>query len=164
VLCDLQIGGADSSSVVGVSGSWHFIGGIALNIAGLAEFVLGNTFSFVVFIIYGCHWLNQAYTGDPSHALVRAYGPDGAISKAWNSGQGNYFVVLALVAFVFLLGSLRTNVPFVIIFFTLIIFFGFYATTSYRVGRDPIPDGLADAAQLLKIGSGFGFVAAVMGG
>lgn len=157
------MGGANSSSAIAVSGSWYFIGGIALNIAGLAEFVLGNTFPFVVFIIYGCHWLNQAYTGDPSHALVSAYGPDGATSKAWNSGQGHYFVVLALVSFVFLLGSLRTNVPFVIIFFTLVILFGFYAAASYHVGSDPTPDGLADAAQLLKIASGFGLVAAVMG-
>jgi uncharacterized protein len=161
--CLLQFKGANSTSLVAVSGSWYFMGGIAMNIAGIAEFVLGNTFPFVVFIIYGTHWVNQAYTGDPSHALVSAYGADGSVSKPWNSGQGHYAVVMSLVSFIFLLGSLRTNVPFVIVFFTLVILFGFIAAANYQVGYDPTPEGLAYAAKLLKIGAGFGFVTAIMG-
>ena len=35
------------------SGAYFFIGGPFLLIAGLLEFFLGNTFTFVVFISYG---------------------------------------------------------------------------------------------------------------
>src|SRR5271170_1664673 len=77
VFCFLQVKGASSASAVSVSGSWYFLDGIAMNIADMCEFVLGNTFPFVVFIIYGCYWVNVAYTGDPSHSLVSAYGKDG---------------------------------------------------------------------------------------
>ena len=139
------------------------MGGIAMNIAGLAEFLLGNTFPFAVFIIYGCFWVAVAYTGDPSHALLSAFGPDGATSKQWNSGQANFNLVMAMVSFVFLIGALRTNIPNVVLFFTLIILFGFLAAADYQVGFNPTPEGLQVAAGLLKIGGGFGFVTAIMG-
>ena len=163
MFCLLQFKGSNSTSLVAVSGSFYFLGGIAMNIAGICEFVLGNTFPFVVFIVYGSHWVNTAYSNDPSHALVSAYGADGATSKAWNSGQANYNVVMALVSFIFMLGSFRTNVPFVIVFFTLVFLFGFLAAANYQVGYNPTPEGAAYATKLLQIGGGFGFVTLVMG-
>jgi uncharacterized protein len=163
IWCLVQFKGADSTSLVAVSGSMYFMGGIAMNLAGIAEFILGNTYPFAVFIIYGCFWLTQAYTGDPSHALVSAYGADGALSKPWNSGQANYYLVMAMVSFIFLLGALRTNVPYVVLFFTLIILYGFIAAADYQVSYNPTPDGVAMAANLLRIGGGFGFVTAIMG-
>jgi len=163
MFCILQFKGADSTSTVAASGSWYFFGGIVMVIAGICEFILGNTFPFVVFIVYGCHWVNQAYTGDPSHALVSAYGAEGALSKPWNSAQGHYCVVMTLVTFIFFLGSLRTNIPFVIVFFTLLFLFGFFAAANYQVGYNPTPEGLAYAAKLLKIAGGFGLVTSIMG-
>ena len=70
---------------------------------------------------------------------------------------------MAVVSFIFLLGSFRTNVLFVVVFFTLVILFGFIAAANYQVGYDPTPEGLAYAAQLLKIGGVFGFVTTIMG-
>jgi succinate-acetate transporter protein len=160
--CLLQFKGADATSLVAISGSWYFIGGICMSLAGICEFILGNTFPFAAFVVYGCHWINQAYTGDPSHHFLSAYA-DGALSKPWNSGSGHYNVVMAVVSFVFLLGSLRTNVPFVVVFLTLAIVFGFLAAADYQIGYHPDPEGLAYAAKLLKIGGGFGFVSAIMG-
>lgn len=40
---------------------------LGMVIAGLAEFILGNTYPFAVFIIYGAHWGSLAYTQDPIH-------------------------------------------------------------------------------------------------
>jgi hypothetical protein len=31
------------TAMIGISGSYYFLGGIAMNIAGIAEFVLGNS-------------------------------------------------------------------------------------------------------------------------
>jgi succinate-acetate transporter protein len=84
------------------------------------------------------------------------------VSKSWNAGQANFSLVMAMVSFVFLLGALRTNIPNVILFFTLIILFGFLAAADYQIGADPSPDGLNLAAGLMKIGGGFGFVTAIM--
>jgi succinate-acetate transporter protein len=161
--CLLQFKGSDLTSLVSVSGSLYFMGGIAMNIAGLAEFILGNSFPFAVFIIYGCHWLVLAYTGDPSHLILNAFGPEGMAGKPWNSGQGHYALVMALVSFIFLLGALRTNVPFVIMFFTLVILFGFIAVADYGLGSDSSPEGVQFAGNLLKIAGGFGIVTAIMG-
>jgi len=90
-------------------------------LASIAEF------AFVVFMVYGVHCVNIAYASDHWHPLVAAYGADGAVSQAYTSGQGHYNIVMTMISFVFLLGSLRTNLPFVIVFFTLIFLFGFSA-------------------------------------
>jgi len=162
ILCLLEFKGASSASLQGISGSWYFFGGIAMTVASIAEFVLGNTFPFVVFMVYGVHWVNIAYTSDPWHPLVAAYGANGAVDKAYTSGQGHYNIVMAMVSFIFLLGSLRTNVPFVIVFFTLIFLFGFFAGGQFQIGYDPTPEGLAYAVKLFKIAGGFGFVTLVV--
>ena len=161
--CLVQFKGADSNSLVGRSGPLYFMGGIGMNMAGIGEFILGNTFPFAVFVIYGCYFVSLGYTGDPSHMLLKAYGNDGAVSKSWNAGQANFSLVMAMVSFVFLLGALRANIPNVILFFTLIILFGFLAAADYQIGANPTPDGLDLAAGLMKIGGGFGFVTAIMG-
>jgi len=166
VMSAMQWRGTDSSSLVGFSGAFYFLGGIAMNIAGICEFILGNTFPFAVFVIYGSHWCNVAYTFDPAHNLISAYGkaPDNAVSMAYNSGQAMYNIVMMLISFVFFLGSLRTNAPFAIAIFFLIFLFAFFAASDWKVaysGGDPV--ALARAAYYLQIAGGFGFITAIMG-
>ena len=88
---------------------------------------------------------------------------ESALYRPDTSSQGHYNVVMAMVSFIFLLGSLRTNVPFVVVFFTLIILFGCIAGAEYELGYNPTPAGAEYAAKLLKIGGCFGFVAMIMG-
>jgi succinate-acetate transporter protein len=163
IWCLVQFKGTNTTSLVALSGPLYFMGGIAMNIAGIGEFILGNTFPFAVFIVYGCYWVSVAYTGDPTHNLISAFGPEGLTGRPWNSAQANYSLVMAMVSFIFLLGSLRTNMPMVVLFFTLIILYGFLAAADYQIGYNPTPDGLSLATGLIKIGGGFGFVSAIMG-
>ena len=115
------------------------------------------------------HFVNLAYTSDPWHPLSAAYNSaaggaaNTAIFAPYTSGQGHYNVVMAMVSFAFLLGSLRTNAPFVILFFTLIVLFGCGAGAEYELGNNPTPEGIEHANRLLKIGGGFGFVTMIMG-
>jgi len=147
-----------------VSGSFYFFGGIAMTIAGICEFILGNTFPFVVFLVYGAHWVNLGYTADPLHGIVSSYGgAAGALAQHYNAGQGNYSVVMALVTFIFLCGSLRTNVPFVIVFFCLVFLFSFAAAAYYSLGFNPTEEGLEHAFYYFKIAGGFGFVTMICG-
>jgi succinate-acetate transporter protein len=137
-----------------------------MNIAGIAEFILGNTFPMVVFIIYGSHWVNLGYLSDPAHAIVASYTAGdvpGALAQGYNAGQGNYNVVMAIVSFIFLCGSLRINIPFVIVFFGLVFLFSFIAAANYQLGFNPTAAGLEHAVYYLKIAGGFGFVVLMMG-
>jgi uncharacterized protein len=163
VFCLLQFQGSGPTSLTSVSGSYYFFGGIAMSIAGICEFILGNTFPFVVFLIYGAHWVNLGYGSDPTHGIVASYGTEGALAQAYNAGQGNYSVVMALVTFIFLCGSLRTNVPFVIVFFCLVFLFSFIAAAYYQLGFNPTEAGLAHAVYYFKIAGGFGFIIMIMG-
>lgn len=43
ILCCLQWRGAGPAAFTGISGTYYFIGGIAMNIAGICEFILGNS-------------------------------------------------------------------------------------------------------------------------
>jgi len=165
VFCLLQYQGSSVMSLTAISGSYYFMGGIALNIAGLAEFILGNTFPMVAFIIYGCHWLVLAYISDPLHGIVNSYGGDGAgaLAQEYLAGQGNYYVVMALVSFIFMCGSLRTNVPFVIMFTCLVFLFSFIAAANYQLGYNPSAAGFEHAVHYLKIAGGFGFGTMILG-
>jgi succinate-acetate transporter protein len=60
-----------------------------MNIAGIAEFILGNSFPMAVFITYGCHRVYQGYLQDPSHGIVSSYtanGVPGALAQGYNAG------------------------------------------------------------------------------
>ncbi len=98
-----------------------FFGGALLFIAGIGEFILGNTFPFVVFFGYGAHYLTFAMAFIPWFGAVRwnsvggngdAFTPDGTFA----AGFGFYPLALAMLSFLFLLCSLRTNAIFVGIF------------------------------------------------
>jgi succinate-acetate transporter protein len=47
MMCLLQWRGSGPNSFNSISGSWFFLGGIAMNIAGICEFILGNSESFL---------------------------------------------------------------------------------------------------------------------
>lgn len=133
-----------------------------MTLAGLAEFILGNTFPFVVFTIYGCHFFAHGYILAPSNLVVSFYdvpdGTAGAMSSDLNAGQGNYFLVMAVTSFLFLLGGMRTNGPFVVVFFGLGMVFSLVAAGSYQLARNPTDAGLALTAYYYKIAGGFGVV------
>lgn len=114
-----------------------------------------------VFIVYGCHLIYTAYTASPLIGIVDSYAVGelpGALSQEYNAGQGHYYLVMALVSFVFLCGSLRINVPFVLAFFGLVFLFSFAAAGFYQLGYNPTAAGVEHAYYYFKIGGGFGFV------
>ena len=146
-----------------------------MNIAGIAEFILGNTFPFVAFVIYGTHWVVVAYTSDPTNTIISLYANtvdygSGLLSQEFNAGQGNYNLVMAIVSFVFLCGAIRTNIPFVILFVALVLLFSFVSAAYYQLGYvdlgdqgKHIPKALEHAAHYFRIAGGIGFVGVVAG-
>lgn len=162
----LQWRGSGPESFNSISGSWYFLGGIAMNIAGICEFILGNTFPFCVFIIYGSHWCNIAYTQDPIQGIIASYATaslPGNDATAFTSGQGMYNAVMSLISFCLFLGSLRTNLPFAIALLFLIPLFALLSAAEFATGYATTPEDVAHVLLLLKAGGACGFVTACAG-
>ncbi|KAJ6605949.1 GPR1/FUN34/yaaH family-domain-containing protein, partial [Mycena sp. CBHHK59/15] len=125
--------GAAPTSLVGIIGAFYFIGGLGMTIAGIFEWVLGNTFPFVVFTTFGGFWLTLGVLFDPSKNLATAF-TDGENTPAFNHGIQFYFTFWAVLCFLYLMASVRTNMVFVYLFATLIPTFSFLAAAYHQSG------------------------------
>ncbi|KAH0336386.1 hypothetical protein KCU81_g8611, partial [Aureobasidium melanogenum] len=169
-LCGLR-GAVAPTSLIGLDGDYYMIGFVGMILAGIAEFILGNTFPMSVFIIYGCHWGSLAYAQDPYYNQVSAFAKVGSSAGAeWNSSQGFHNVVMVLVSFTFLIGTIRVNAFFTATFFGLTMLFSFIAAADFYVPNVEHATSAAEAAAvlnhvstLLKIGGGFGWLGLISG-
>ncbi|CAO2653395.1 Nn.00g028060.m01.CDS01 [Neocucurbitaria sp. VM-36] len=163
ILCGFQ-GAVAPQSLVGLSGDYYFFGALAMNIAGIAEFILGNTFPMAVFLIYGSHWGSLAYTQDPVHQTTVPFEElGGATGAAYNSSQGFHNVSMCIASFVFFIGTFRVNLFFTLTFFGLIMLFAFIAAADFSVASATTPADLEHIAKLLHIAGGFGFIGLICG-
>ncbi|KAL0580528.1 hypothetical protein V5O48_001515 [Marasmius crinis-equi] len=154
-------GSADpGTSLVSIIGAFYFIGGLGMVVSAVMEWVLGNTFPFVVFFTFGGFWLALGTLQDPMHGVVNAYsGTGGAASPAFNSGLMFYWAFWAAVCFIYLIASFRTHLVFVWILGTLVV-----GLSCLSAGYGRLSSGDADAARsLIKAAGGFTF-ATILGG
>ncbi|KAI5363643.1 Putative acetate transporter GPR1/FUN34/SatP family [Septoria linicola] len=103
-----------------------FYGGVLMWIAGLFEFLLGNTFPFLVFTAFGSFYASYGATLIPWFATYASFSEDpygasldGLSNAGFNASYGHYWAAFTILMFFFFLCSLRTNVVFVIIFATI---------------------------------------------
>uniref|UniRef100_A0A8H7MYC3 GPR1/FUN34/YaaH-class plasma membrane protein n=1 Tax=Bionectria ochroleuca TaxID=29856 RepID=A0A8H7MYC3_BIOOC len=114
--------GGGGAALIGV---FYFFGGALQVIGSLLEWILGNTFSFVVFGSYGAFWLAFGVTLQPAYNAEGAYtaGKTGAAEAAgmaqFESTYAFYLMSMALLTFMYLICSLRINIIFALIFFFL---------------------------------------------
>ncbi|KAK5108102.1 hypothetical protein LTR62_008756 [Meristemomyces frigidus] len=163
-LCQFS-GAVPPYTLVGLTGDYYMIGMVAMILAGLMEFILGNTFPMVVFIIYGCHWGSLGYTQDPIHLTTSVFTEalGGATGAAYESSQAFHNVAMCLVSFVLMLGTLRVNVFFALTFFGLVMLFAFLAAADFYASTITNAAGLAHLDLLLKLAGSFGFIGLVCG-
>ncbi|KAF4631873.1 hypothetical protein G7Y89_g6256 [Cudoniella acicularis] len=171
--CDLMgWRGSGGSGAAGI-GSFYFFGGLLMIIGGFLEFILGNTFPFVVFTSFGAFWLSFAATLQPFYYAYGLYAPAGATSEAeglstvgFTASFGFFFVFMAVLCFIYLICSLRTNVVFVVIFFTLVVAFGLlsgaYWQNANAIGNND-PSAAALAGRLQIAAGAFTFVTSLAG-
>ncbi|KAH9215256.1 GPR1/FUN34/yaaH family-domain-containing protein [Leptodontidium sp. 2 PMI_412] len=114
--------GGGGAATIGV---FYFFGGMLQIIGSVMEWIIGNTFSFVVFGSYGAFWLALGATLQPSYNAEGAYtsgltGAEAAAGQAeFLSSFAFYLVVVGIITFMYFLCAFRTNVVFLIIFFLL---------------------------------------------
>ncbi|KJK65728.1 Mitochondrial 18 KDa protein MTP18 [Aspergillus parasiticus SU-1] len=100
--CDLMewrgAGGFGAATV----GTAYFFGGLLMILAAVLEFILGNTFIFVVFSSYAAFWLSLAATLTPFYAAYTAYEPSNPTNPGFNNSYGAmsgwYFLLVQMLA------------------------------------------------------------------
>ncbi|MCJ1292131.1 hypothetical protein MMC34_003681 [Xylographa carneopallida] len=111
--------GAETSGAATV-GVYYFMGGLLMLLGGVLEFVLGNTFSSVVFASYGGYWFAYGVTFTPFYGATT---PFGVSSAPYESTWAFFLLFMGLLSLIYLICSLRTNIMFVITFAGLTIGF-----------------------------------------
>ncbi|KAJ5057922.1 GPR1/FUN34/yaaH family-domain-containing protein [Bipolaris maydis] len=156
--------GAGGSGAANI-GWYYFAGGLLMVLGGIGEWILGNTFPFVVFCSFGAFWLGFGATLQPFYNAYGAYanpsvqGSTGLESVGFNVGIAYFQIGMGIMCLVFLVCSIRTNLVFFMIFFSLVPSFGLLAGSYFQAanGRASLAKKLAEA------GGAFGFVACLFG-
>jgi len=123
-------------------GIYYFFGGLLMVLGGFLEFILGNTFPFVVFSSFGAFWLAFGATLTPYFNASAAYLPsDPAAASSdpvFASTFAFFHVYMGVLCAVYLVVALRTNIIFVLIFATLVGAFACLAEFFFSIGNsDP---------------------------
>ncbi|KAG9191651.1 hypothetical protein G6011_10385 [Alternaria panax] len=136
------------------TGWYYFAGGLLMILGGLGEWILGNTFPFVVFCSFGAFWLGFAATLQPFYNAYGAYadpnvaGSTGLESIGYNVGLAYFLIMMSILCLVYLICSIRTNLIFFLIFFTLVPAFSLLAGSYLQAanGRAALAAKLAEAS------------------
>ncbi|CAD0109135.1 unnamed protein product, partial [Aureobasidium uvarum] len=109
-------------------GAYFFFGGLLMILGSIGEWLIGNTFPFVVFGSFGAFWLTFAATLQPFYNAYGAFSADAAApgeglqTVAFNASF--FLVFMGVLCLLYFICSLRTNIVFAMIFFTLVLAFG----------------------------------------
>ncbi|KAJ4291634.1 hypothetical protein N0V90_009529 [Kalmusia sp. IMI 367209] len=153
-------GGSGAASI----GIYYFFGGLLMTLGALGEFLIGNTFPFVVFGTFGGFWLGWAATLQPFYGAYGAYSTtdnpaDGLATIGFRSSYAFFFVAMAILCFVFLICSVRTNICFFMIFLTLVLGFSFLAGAYFEANNG----NLKLSSRLQVAGGAATFVTCIFG-
>jgi len=154
-------GGSGSASI----GWYFFMGGLLMVLGGLGEWILGNTFPFVVFTSFGAFWLGYAATLQPTYGAYSNYAVPGDASstgletRGFNVGIAFFMICMGLLCLIYLICSLRTNIVFFLIFFTLVPAFGLLGGTFLNAAQG----NAAVAARCQEAAGAFAFVTCLCG-
>ncbi|KAL8790689.1 MAG: hypothetical protein Q9213_000537 [Squamulea squamosa] len=146
--CDLMGWRGAGGNGAASTGVFFFFGGVLMILGAIGEWIIGNTFPFVVFGTFGAFWLAFGATLVPSFNAYGAYVTDPEVAATMMGNPGNpaglqvpafnasfafFLVMMALICFIFMICSLRTNITFFIIFLTLVCGFGCLAGTYFNL-------------------------------
>ncbi|RMD44087.1 hypothetical protein DV735_g944, partial [Chaetothyriales sp. CBS 134920] len=134
-------------------GAYYFFGGLLMTLSAVFEFILGNTFPFVVFGSFGAFWLSWAATLTPYFNAAAAYQPDNPAAALVNpvflASFGYFFLYMGVLCLLYLIVSLRTNVVFVLIFTLIIPVFGLLTGYVWNAALGKVHESLLEAAGAL---------------
>jgi succinate-acetate transporter protein len=130
----------------GVLGLAIFYGGIAQLLAGMWEFVKGNTFGATAFASFGAFWLSFWWLTTKSHLEGSPHDINHAI--------GTYLLVWTIFTAYMFIASLRTTAAIAAVFIALAVTFLFLAIGAFK--------GDAAGHGLTEVGGYVGLVTAIL--
>lgn len=149
--------GVSTSAAVSQVGAFYFVAGLGLTLAGIFEWIIGNTFPSVVFTTFGGFWLSAGFLFQPSQGIAAAIGGPGSLD--YNKGIALYLASWGVLTFVYLITALRTNVVFVLLFFFLDITFFLLTGTYILIGNGNV----ANLTMMLHVSGAFAFLTVLCG-
>ncbi|CAI6337213.1 unnamed protein product [Periconia digitata] len=155
--------GAGNNGAAGIGEYWFF-GGLLMMLGSVGEWILGNTFPFVVFGSFGAYWLSYAATLQPYFNAYGAYSTTGEIAEGletdgFRSGLAFWFISMGLMCLIFMVCSIRTNFVFFNIFFWLVVTFGCLTGAYFQLNNG----ALALAARLQTTAGATAFITCAFG-
>lgn len=180
--CDLMGWRGAGGNGAASTGVFFFFGGLLMIIGSIGEWIIGNTFPFVVFGTFGAFWATfgatlvpwfnayGAYVTDPTVAATymgNPGNPAGLQVPAFNASFAFFLIFMGMICFIFLICSLRTNIVFFIIFFTLVCAFGCLAGAYFNLAlvyeNATNVAAATRAGRLVVAGGAFTFVTSLAG-
>ncbi|KAH0829322.1 hypothetical protein AYO21_05728 [Fonsecaea monophora] len=123
-------------------GVYYFFGGLLMVLGAFLEFILGNTFPFVVFGSFGAFWLSFGATLTPYFNASIAYDPTNPAQSSSDPVFGSTFaffhVYMSVLCFIYFIIALRTNLVFVLIFALLVAAFACLAEFFFEIGEGKV--------------------------
>ncbi|MEN9714800.1 MAG: hypothetical protein RJA35_267 [Actinomycetota bacterium] len=139
----LHNSGIVPAAVFAVLGLALFYGGIAQMLAGMWEFVKGNTFGALAFTSYGAFWMSFWY-------LVSS----GAVKDAGSAGVGAFLLAWTIFTAYMTLAAAKGNRVVLLVFIALLITFLLLTIGAFN--------GDAAGAGMTQVGGYFGLVTAAL--
>ncbi|KAL6893224.1 GPR1/FUN34/yaaH family domain-containing protein [Trichoderma longibrachiatum] len=105
-----------------------FFGGMAQFVAGVMEFVLGNTFGCTLHCSYGAFWLAFAMFLVPTLGIQAAYQGD---QRAFSFAVGIFLIIWCFLTIIFFIGALKTNITILLVLGLLALSFFFLSVAQF---------------------------------
>lgn len=102
-------------------------------LGGVGEWIIGNTFPFIVFTGFDAFWLSWAATLQPFYNAYGAYPTTSNPADGINTVGFRSSFAMGLMCFIYLICSLRTNIVFFIIFLTIVAAFACLASAYWNL-------------------------------
>ncbi|KAG4293502.1 hypothetical protein FPRO06_00087 [Fusarium proliferatum] len=159
----LELQGVGGFAAAANIGAYLGLGSVMLILGGIGEWVLGNTFSSVVFCLFGGYWLTLGITIIPGSGAYGIYSTTESAVDVLDNPQFYATFSFILVAMTILcalltVASIRTNIVWFFMFVLLTTYFGCLAGSFFTFMEKP-----SSALLLQKVGAGFLFAATILG-
>ncbi|QIX01177.1 hypothetical protein AMS68_006694 [Peltaster fructicola] len=162
--CDLMGWRGAGGSGAASTAAYLFFGGLLMILGAVGEWIIGNTFPFVVFGSFGAFWLTFAGTLIPAYNSYGAYSTTGSVADGlktvgFQASFAFFLLWMGVLCFVYMICALRTNVVFFLIFAFLVPSFGCLAGAYWQLAQGNI--ALYD--QLIVAGGALTFIVDILG-
>ncbi|EYE98489.1 uncharacterized protein EURHEDRAFT_471516 [Aspergillus ruber CBS 135680] len=136
--------------------NFFFIAAFGLVITAQWELSIGNGFAYTVFSAFGLFYAGYGALLTPAFGVEQAFGSDTA---QYNNAVGFFMILWTVFVFTFLIGSIPSNLAYILVFFFVDLGF-LTVAASYFAAAD---GHQASSVALKKSGGAFCFVAGLVG-